>query len=257
MTAGDGCGAVTIRPVKGAAQTSATGAVSCAGFHLALAGRRALWSLPEKGAERLAIAEYGSPGATDLGDFDSSDPLGPIAGNGGTLVYAHGGEVSIVGGPDCSTGGASALAVGGGRIAAASGAAIEVLDPTTCAVERSLNASGVVRAVALDDRLVTSLSRGSAGRVWLEWFRLSTGRRLGRNEVPGGTLPSLAVHAPWILHRSPHALRVVRTGSGRTWTVWRPARAQVGIRLIGWRIAWAETYRGKTRLWSLRLPAAD
>jgi hypothetical protein len=256
VTARPDCATLTISPSDAAERTFVSGAASCSGFRLVAAGDRALWSWSEGGESHLATADQGSPSPVDLGDFDSSDPLGPLAGSGAILAYAHGNDVSTVGGPNCPVS-AEALAAGGDRVAAASGAAIEVLDPTTCAVERSLNASGVVTAVALDDRLVTSLSRGSAGRVWLEWFRLATGRRLGRNEVPGGTLPSLAVHAPWILHRSPHALRVVRTGSGRTWAVWRPARAQVGIRLIGWRIAWAEKYRGKTRLWSLRLPAAD
>ena len=257
VTAGDGCGAVTIRPVEGAVQTSATGAASCAGFHLALAGRRALWSLPEKGAERLAIAEYGSPGATGLGDFDSSDPLGPIAGNGGTLVYAHAGEVSIVGGPDCSTGGASALAVGGGRIAAASGDTVEVLDPTTCAVDRSVGLLGAVDAVALDNGIVAALSRGPTEQAWLEWFRISTGARLGKKEVAGGALPSLAVRSPWILYRVPHALRVLATRSGRPWTVWRPRQAQLGARLVGRHIRWVGNGSGRARFWSFRLPADD
>ena len=256
VTARSDCATLTINPNDAAERTFVSGAASCSGFRLAAAGDRALWSWSEGGESHLATADQGSPSRVDLGDFDSSDPLGPLAGSGAILAYAHGNDVSTVGGPDCPVS-ADALAAGGDRVAVASGAAIEVLDPTTCAVERSLHASGVVTAVALDDRLVASLSRGSAGRVWLEWFRLSNGRRLGRNEVPGGTLPSLAVHAPWILHRSPHALCVLRTDSGRTWAVWRPARAQVGIRLIGWRIAWAETYRGKTRLWSLLLPAAD
>jgi hypothetical protein len=256
MTAGDGCGAVTIRPVEGAAQKYATGAASCAGFHLALAGRRALWSLPEEGAERLATAEYGSPGVTDLGEFDSSDPLGPIAGNGGTLAYAHGGEVTIVGGPDCSTG-TSALAVGGGRIAAASGDMVEVLDPTTCVVDRSVDPLGAVDAVALDDGIVAALSHGPAGRAWLEWFRISTGARLGKKEVAAGTLPSLAVRSPWILYRAPHALRVLATRSGRAWTVWRPRRAQLGARLVGRHIGWVENGAGHARFWSFRLPADD
>jgi hypothetical protein len=256
VTVSDGCAAVTIRPVEGAAQTYATGAASCAGFHLALAGRRALWSLPEEGAERLATAEYGSPGVIDLGDFDSSDPLGPIAGNGGTLAYAHGGEVSILGGLDCSTG-ASALAVGGARIAAASGDTVEVLDPTTCAVDRSVDPLGAVDAVDLDDGIVAVLSHGPAGRAWLEWFRISTGARLGKKEVAGGTLSSLAVRSPWILYRAPHALRVLATRSGRAWTVWRPRRAQLGARLVGRHIGWVENGPGRTRFWSFRLPADD
>jgi hypothetical protein len=256
VTAGDGCAVVTIRPVDGAAQTYATGAASCAGFHFALAGRRALWSLPEEGAEHVATAEYGSPGVTDLGDFDSSDPLGPIAGNGRTLAYAHGGEVTILGGPECSMG-ASALAVGGGRIAAASGDTVEVLDPTTCAVDRSVDPLGAVDAVALDDGIVAALSHGPARRAWLEWFRISTGARLGKKEVVGGILPSLAVRSPWILYHAPHALRVLATGSGRAWTVWRPRRAQFGARLVGRQIGWVENGAGRARFWSLRLPADD
>jgi hypothetical protein len=256
VTAGDGCAAVVVRPVERAAQTFATGASSCAGFHLALAGPRALWSLPEGGAERLAIAEYESPGVTDIGDFDSLDPLGPIAGNGETLAYAHGAEVTIVGGPDCSTG-ASALAVGGGRVAAVSGDTVEVLDPTTCAVDGSVDPLGAVDAVALDDGIVAALSHGPAGQVWLEWFRISTGARLGKRDVVGGTLPSLAVRSPWILYRAPHALRVLATGSGRAWTVWRPRRAQFGARLVGRQIAWVENGAGLARFWSFRLPADD
>jgi hypothetical protein len=256
VTARPDCAALTISPNDAARRTFVSGATSCSGFRLAVAGDRALWSWPEEGKSHLATADRGSPGPVDLGDFDSSDPLGPLAGSGAILAYAHGNEVSTVGGPDCPVR-AEALAAGGARVAAASGTAIEVLDPSTCAVERSLHVSGVVTAVALDDRLVASLSRGSPGRVWLDWFRLSTGQRLGRKEVPGGTLPSLAVHAPWILRRSSHALRVLSTSSGRTWKVWRPARPQVGTLLLGRRISWAEKDRGKTRLWSLRLPVAD
>jgi hypothetical protein len=193
---------------------------------------------------------------TDLGEFDSSDPLGPIAGNGGTLAYAHGGEVTIVGGPDCSTG-ASALAVGGGRVAAASGDTVEVLDPATCAVDRSVDPLGAVDAVALDHGIVAALSHRPAGRAWLEWFRISTGARLGKKEVAGGTLSSLAVRSPWILYRAPHALRVLAPGSGRAWTVWRPRRAQLGARLVGRHIGWVENGPGRARFWSFRLPADD
>ena len=123
--------------------------------------------------------------------------------------------------------------------------------------ERIVDASGVTAAVALDDGLAAVLSRGSAGRAWLEWFRISTGKRLGKKEVAGTTLPSLAVQGPWILYRSSHALRVLATGSGRSWTVWRPAEAQLGARLLGRNISWAEADGGRSRLWTLRLPADD
>jgi len=112
-------------------------------------------------------------------------------------------------------------------------------------------------AVALDQGQVASLSHGSTGRGWVEWFRISTGARLGKKEVSGGTLPSLSVREPWILYRSARALRVLRTGSGRSWTVWRAAKASSGARLLGRRIAWAENEKGKSRLWSLRLPPGD
>jgi hypothetical protein len=114
-----------------------------------------------------------------------------------------------------------------------------------------------VSAVALDDRLVASLSRGSAGRVWLEWFRISSGTRLGKVSVPAAALPSLSVGGPWILYRSAHASRVLRTGSGKSWTVWRPAKDQLGARLLGRRVTWVENGGGKARLWTLRLPADD
>jgi hypothetical protein len=255
VTARPDCAALTIRPHEGGRRTFATGAASCSGFQLVSGGSRALWSWPEDGASHLAAADYGSPAPVDLGDFDASDPLGPLAASGDTLAYAHGNEVSTVGGPDCPVS-ADVLAAGGDHFAAGAGSAIELLDPDTCAVERTVVASGAA-AVTLDDGLAAVLSHGSAGRAWLEWFRISTGKRLGKREVAAATLPSLSVQEPWILYRSSHGLRVLATGSGRTWTVWRPAEAQLGARLLGRHISWAEADGGRSRLWTLRLPADD
>jgi hypothetical protein len=247
---------VTIRSHEGGRRTFATGAASCTGFHVVSAGSRALWSWSDSGESHLAAADYASPAPVDLGDFDSSDPLGPLAASGETLAYAHGTEVATVGGPDCPVS-ADVLAAGGDRLAAGAGSTIELLDPDTCAVERTLDASGAVAAVALDDGLAAVLSHGSAGRAWLEWFRISTGKRLGRKEVARTTLSSLSVQEPWILYRSAHAIRVRAAGSGRTWTVWRPAEAQLGARLLGNHISWVEADGGRSRLWTQRLPADD
>jgi hypothetical protein len=137
------------------------------------------------------------------------------------------------------------------------GSTIELLDPDTCAVEQALDASGAFAAVALDDGVAAVLSHGSAGRAWLEWFRISTGKRLGKREVAAATLSSISVHEPWILYRSSHALRALAAGSGRTWTVWRPAEAQLGARLLGNHISWLEADGGRSRLWTQRLPADD
>jgi hypothetical protein len=147
--------------------------------------------------------------------------------------------------------------VGGNRLAAGAGSTIELLDPDTCALERSLDVSGIAAAVALDDGLAAVLSHGSAGRTWLEWFRVSTGDRLGKRKVAGATLPYLSVQEPWILYRSAHALRVLAAGSGRARTVWRPAEPQLGARLLWRHISWAEDDGARSRLWTLRLPADD
>jgi len=256
VTARPDCAAVTIHLHAGGKRTFATGAASCSGFQLVSAGSRALWSWPDGGESHLATADYGSPATVDLGDFDSSDPLGPLAASGEILAYAHGTDVSALGGPDCTMS-ADVLAAGGDRMAAGAGTTVELLDPDTCAVERTLNASGVTAAVALDDGLAAVLSHGSAGRAWVEWFRISTGKRLGKKEVAGTTLPSLSVRGPWILYRSSHALRVLAPESGRSWTVWRPAEAQLGTRLLGRDISWAEADGGRSRLWTLRLPVDD
>ena len=141
VTARPDCAAVTIRPHEGGKRAFATGAASCSGFQLVSAGSRALWSWPDGGESHLATADYGSPAPVDLGDFDSSDPLGPLAASGETLAYAHGNEVSTVGGPDCPVS-ADVLAAGGDRLAAGAGSTIALLDPDTCAVERTLDASG-------------------------------------------------------------------------------------------------------------------
>ncbi len=255
VTARPDCAAVTIRPHGDGKRTFATGAASCSGFQLVSAGSRALWSWAGGGVSHLATADYGSPATVDLGDFDSSDPLGPVAASGEILAYAHGNDVSTVGGPDCPVS-ADVLAVGGDRLAAGAGTTVEVLDPKTCAAKRIVDASGLTAAVAIDDGLAAALSRGSGGRAWLEWFRISTGKRLGK-EVPRTTPPFLSVHGPWILYRSSHALRVLATGSGRSRTVWRPAEAQLGARLLGRSISWAEADGGRSRLWTLRLPADD
>jgi hypothetical protein len=256
VTARPDCAAVTIRPHEGGKRTFATGATSCTGFQVVSAGAWALWSWPDSGESHLAAADYASPAPVDLGDFDSSDPLGPLAASGETLAYAHGTEVATVGGPDCLVS-ADVLAAGDDRLAAGAGSTIELFDPDTCAVERTLDASGAVAAVALDDGLAAVLSHGSAGRAWLEWFRISTGKRLGRKKVARTTLSSLSVQEPWILYRSAHAIRVRAAGSGRTWTVWRPAEAQLGARLLGNHISWVEADGGRSRLWTQRLPADD
>jgi hypothetical protein len=256
VTASRDCSTVTVRPTDGGRRTFASGAATCSGFELVSAGLRALWSWPDESESHLATADYGSATSTDLGDFGSSDPLGPLAGNGETLAYSHGGTVSTVGGLDCPVD-ADVLAVGGERLAAGEGDTVDILDPHTCAVERTLHPSGVVTAVALDDGLAASLSHGPAGRTWLEWFRISTGERVGKQAVAGATLPSLSVREPWILYRTSHSMRVLATGSSRSWTLWRPARSQLGARLLGKRIAWAENRDGKSFLWALHLPAGD
>lgn len=256
VTAGPDCAAVTIRPADGGKRMFATGAVTCSGFALASAGLGAIWSWPEGSESHLSTASYGSATPGDLGSFGPSDPLGPLAGSGETLAYAHGGEVSTVGGPDCPVE-ASVLAAGGRRLAAGEGDSVEIFDPVTCAVEQTFHPWGVVTALALDEGLVASLSQGSAGRTWLEWFRTATGERLGKQEVAGATLPAVAVRESWILYRTSHSMRVLATGSGRSWTVWHPARRQLGLRLLGKRAVWAENRAGKSFLWALRLPTGD
>ena len=256
VSARPGCERLAIRKRTGGTKTFTTGAAACRGFHLALGGSNALWSWPEGGQSRLATAGYGSAAPVDLGSFDSSDPLGPLAGSGDMLAFAHGDEVSTVGGPDCPVT-AEALAAGGGRLAGASGATINVFDPATCAVVRSVHAAATVTAVALDEGLVASLSKGSGGRVRLEWFRISSGTRLGKVSVSPATLQSLSLSGHWILYRSAHASRVLRTGSGRSWTVWRPEKGQLGARLLGRRVTWLENGGDRSRLWTLRLPGRD
>ena len=255
ITATSGCGIVRIQPLDGEVRTVATGASSCAGFRLASAGPRALWSWPQGGAARLATASYGTPVASDLGTFGSSDPLGALAGGGTTLAYEHGATVTMVGGPDCPASPDAVLAAGAGRVATASGSAVEVRDATTCALERSLTATGTVTALAIGDDLAASLSRGSGGRLWLERFRVATGALLGKQTVRAATLPRLAVRGSWTLLRTPHALQLVRAGSDRSWTVWRPVRAPVSAGLSLRRILWIEDGHEGARLWSLRLPA--
>jgi hypothetical protein len=251
-----GCERLAIRKRAGSTKTFSTGAANCGGFRLALGGSDALWSWRAGGRSRLATAGFGSAAPVDLGSFGSSDPLGPLAGSGDLLAFAHGNEVSTVGGPDCSVA-AEALAAGGGRLAGASGATITVFDPVTCAVVRSLHAAAPVTAVALDDGLVAALSKAASGRVRLEWFRTSSGTRLGKVSVSPGTLPSLSLGGHWILYRSVRATRVLRTGSGSSWTVWRPANGQLGARLLGRRVTWLENGNGRARLWTLRLPRDD
>src|SRR4029078_9524668 len=114
VTARPDCAAVTIRTHEGGKRTFATGAASCSGFRLASAGSRALWAWRDGGEAHLSTADYWSPGPVDLGDFDSSDSLGPLAASGETPAYAHGNRVSTVGGADCP-GRADALRCARGR----------------------------------------------------------------------------------------------------------------------------------------------
>jgi Beta-lactamase enzyme family len=250
------CKTVSIRPRDWAGRSFSTGAPSCAGFRLASAGPRVLWTWREGDGSHLAAAAYGDASASALGIFDDSDKLGALAGSGSTLAYQHGDEVTVLGGPDCSAPPGAVLAAGGGRVATALDDAIEVRDGTTCGLVRSLTAAGSVTTLALRDDLAVSLSLGAEGRRWLERFRISTGERLGRTAVAGTTMPALAVRAFWIVYRTTHAIRALSVGSGRTWTIWRPARRTLGAAIWGRRIVWVENHNGSTRLWSLRLPRA-
>ena len=222
---------MTIRPEDGGKRTYATGADSCVGFQLTSAGARALWSWTEGGESHLSAADVASPAVVDLGDFDSSDRLGPLAGSGELSPTRTATRSRRWAAPTARR--ARRTRAGGGRIAAASGPTIEIVDPVDLRGRGHPSRGRRRHGVALDDGLVASLSQGSAGRIWLEWFRLSTGARLGKREVEGTTLPHLAIRSPWILYRSTHALRVLATGSGRTWTVWRPGKTQLGVRLLG------------------------
>ncbi|HEX5469006.1 MAG TPA: serine hydrolase [Gaiellaceae bacterium] len=248
------CGIVSIRSRDGEGRRFETGAGSCAGFRLVSAGPRALWSWPEGGTAHLATAT--AAGVAQLGSFDNSDPLGRIAGGGGILAFQHGSRVTTLGGPDCPAPPGAVLAAGAGLVAAASGGIVQVRDPATCALERSLNLGGNVTALALEDDLVAVLVRGSAGRMRLERLRISTAKRLQPHRLPRASVPELDVHGPWILSRTRHALRASAAASGRTWTVWRPRRAPVGAGLSGRRILWVENHADAARFWSLRLPPA-
>ena len=254
VTARPDCRRVAIRPLGGGASVFQTAASSCAGFRLASAGGRAVWSWPESSGRALATASAGDSGPTDLGTFASSDPLGDIAGGGGLLVYGHGSAVSVVGGSDCPAPPGALVAAGPGRIGTASANTVEVRDAAACRLQRSLHVRGTVTALALDDRTIVSLSRDSRGRGWLRRDDLATGARLGRSRVPDATLPELAVHGRWAVYRTPHSLRTLAVGSGRSRTVWRPARAPLAVGLSGRRVDWVEQTGDRSRLWSLRLP---
>lgn len=254
VTVGSDCGRVSIRPEGGEARSFATGAPSCAGFKLASARGRALWAWAAGGESHLATAAYGDGAVTGLGDFDATDELGALAGSAGTLAYQHGDDATVVGGPDCPSSPAAVLAVGRGGVAIGAGSSVEIRSPDTCALVRSLSAAGKVRALAVGDDLAAVLSRSPAGRVRLERFRISTGVRLGVRTVETGTVPALALRGRWLLYRTSHALRVLATGSGRAWTVWRPKRAPVAAGFVSGHAGWVENHGGRGRLWSLRLP---
>jgi beta-lactamase family protein len=250
------CGTVSIRSREGGERRMATGAGSCAGFRLVSAGPRALWSWRHGGTAHLATATFTGTGVTQLGAFDSSDPLGRLAGGSEILAFQHGARVTTVGGPDCPAPPGAVIAGGAGLVAAASVGVVEVRDPATCALERSLKLGGSVTALALGDDLVAALVRGSAGRMRLERIRMARGERLKPHRFRGGALPELDVGGGWILSRTRHAVRVTAAGSGRTWQVWHPRQAAVGAGLSERRILWAENHAGAARLWSLRLPPA-
>ncbi|MEO8289972.1 MAG: serine hydrolase [Gaiellaceae bacterium] len=248
-----GCATISLRAFGGGIRPIATGASSCEGFKLTLAGGRVLWSREESGNVRLATASFAEPVREELGAFGPADPFGALAGGSGTLAYSHGDTVTVVGGTDCAVPEGSVLAAGFGRIATAAAGIVEVRDGSTCALVRSLAPGGSVDAVALADDLLAVLSRGAEGAKRLDRYRLSSGARLGRTPVASATLPVLAVRSYWIAYRSPHALRVLDPVSGRVWTVWRPRRAPVGLGLAGRRLAWSENAAGSGRLWLLPL----
>jgi hypothetical protein len=254
VTVGRGCSTLKIEPLGGSIHRYATRAPSCGGFRLASAGPSALWSWRDGGASRLAAARYGSPAVANLGTFGGSDPLGRLAGGGRVVAYLHGGSVTRVGGSDCAVPGAR-LAAGAGRVAVAAHGTIRVVDPGTCAVLRTLSAAGAVRALAVGEDVLGSLSEGRGGHLRLERFRISTGLRFGSTVVPRSTLSTLSLGHSWLLYRTPHLLRALAVGSGRSWTLWRTRLRVVGAGTSGGSALWLENHNGGARVWSLRLPA--
>ena len=250
VTARPDCAAVTIRPHEGGKRTFATGAASCTGFQVVSAGARALWSWPDSGESHLAAADYGIPGACRPGRLrllgsarasrrERRDPRLRARERGVDC-----GRPRLSRERRRSRGGRRSPRGRRGKHdrASRSGHVCRRADPGRVRGSRGGRTRRRPRRRPLSRlrgphlaRVVPNLD-GKAPRQ-------ERGRRAPR-------FPPSPSKSPGSSTAPSHALRVRAAGSGRTWTVWRPAEAQLGARLLGNHISWVEADGGRSRLWA-------
>ena len=248
------------------------------GSRLALAGKRALWTVRSEvhgyihgtyGYEYVVTASYAGARDVELEEFSigGDDRLRGIAGDSSTLVYgflddayadilaggvkrvtgAH--EVVIPGTPPPVT-----LAAAGNRVAIVvaekaslfggarpgSPATVVVKNASSGASIGSFSPVGKPLAIAFAPSVVAVLESTAGGRR-IE-FRTPTGALLRRVAVPA-EVKALSTTNKRAVFRVGKSIRTVRVAAGVSNTVATAENAPIGLSIEGTRVAWAENVK--------------
>jgi hypothetical protein len=188
--------------------------------YLALAGKRALWTLFDSGNStyiRLVTASYAAGADTQLEElvysngFGDGDHLGGMAGDASTLVYGVA-NVGITGPPDCDIDGTCTPVISGGSVKRVVGAG--TVSVAGAPAPAMLAAAGNRVAYVVAETATTStVGPGSPATVTVE------------NALSGAHIGSFAPLAePLAIAFAPAVVAVLEsTGGGRQIEFWTPA----------------------------------
>jgi hypothetical protein len=250
--------------------------------HLAVAGRRALWTMVfESNTETdgaFISAALDDPKGKIACDFslgfgteDSYSPTLFAAGDGRTFVVAS--DLNARLGGNClglevvdARGRASEppalraartttrLAVGAGRIALSAPPfnAVQLRSARSGGVVRRIAVKGTVRALALSRSTVAVLVDAKAGRR-LEFFAVQPGRSLGQYRVPPSTAPEISVAATVVVFHAGRSIYVLDGDRGTIRFLATATSTPIGLSIEGPRVAWAENAHGRGRIEAVTL----
>ena len=268
-----GCGRVDMRFLEGTAARSfgTSGTCDDVGGSVGLAAGRAYWTRRDTAGTRLLTPALRDPVVRPLVlypyDGEDGDVVGPFGADESVFALAGSTYVDGVatagwvrrfvwGDPrnTCPAPPGASIAVAGGLVTSAHDGTAEVRDGATRALRASVAPPGAIRALAVGNGVLALLVDGTAGarRIWR--FDALNGALLGRLEVPAETAPRLDLSAGRIAYRVGNSIRLLALASGTSKVAWMPRRRPLGLSLEGRKLAWAENWGGRARVWTLTLP---
>ncbi len=284
--------AVRVRTLPGARENELTRAAGPTCRHrmqlaagtvpLALAGRAAVWALPNSGNTTHVRVVAGALGQRERqlaelayanSNYEEGDHLGGVAGDGSTLAYSTY-RIRVEDVEDCELQGVCPTVIAGGGVWRVVGRArrqlretppasvvaaserklvlarastdgtglVEVRHARSGALVRAFDVGGSVRAVALWRGWTAVLVRDSRG-FRVERRFTQTGSLVGTTRVPPNTAAQLSVFGNRIVFRVGRAIRAINAETGKVSTLARAASRPIGLSLEGRRLAWAENVR--------------